>query len=123
MKICYVIDFFVPHYQGGGERRLYEIAKRMIKKGHSVDVLCMKIKGVPDYENIDGINVYHIGPTIKNPPYRSPLDFLKFIVAVFKWLMRNKYDVVDAQAFIPLFQRLYVIFLKFRKMLLGQYMM
>ncbi|ACX71942.1 glycosyl transferase group 1 [Methanocaldococcus vulcanius M7] len=102
MRICYIIDFFVPHYQGGGERRLYEIAKRMVKKGHDVDVLCMKIKNVPDYENIDGINVYHIGPTIKNPPYRSPLDFLKFIIAVFKWLMKNRYDVVDAQAFIPL---------------------
>ena len=119
MKICYIIDFFVPHYQGGGERRLYEIAKRLVKKGHRVDVLCMKIDNVPNYENIDGINVYHIGPTIKNPPYRSPLDFLKFIISVFKWLITNKYDIVDAQAFIPLIPASLCYILKIQKNVIG----
>lgn len=119
MKICYIIDFFVPHYQGGGERRLYEIAKRLVKKGHVVDVLCMKINNVPNYENIDGINVYHMGPTIKNPPYRSPLDFLKFITSVFKWLITNKYDIVDAQAFIPLIPASLCNIFKIQKNVIG----
>lgn len=119
MKICYIIDFFIPHYQGGGERRLYEIAKRLVRRGHEVDVLCMKISNVPEYENIDGINVYHLGPTINNPPYRSPLDFLRFIISVFKWLTTHKYDVVDAQAFIPLIPASLAYILKIQKNVIG----
>jgi glycosyltransferase involved in cell wall biosynthesis len=102
MKICIVSDFFVPHYQGGGERRYYEFAKRLVKKGHHVDLICMKIDGISDQEEIKGINVHHIGPTIINPPQRSSSDFIKFIFAIFKWIIKNDYDIIDAQAYAPL---------------------
>lgn len=102
MKICIVSDFFVPHYQGGGERRYYEIAKRLVKKGHHVDVICMKIDGVNDQEEIEGIKIHHIGPTIMNPPQRSSSDFMKFILSVFRWIITDDYDIIDAQAYAPL---------------------
>ncbi|MDO9043815.1 MAG: glycosyltransferase family 4 protein [Methanobacteriaceae archaeon] len=102
MKICIVSDFFIPHYHGGGERRYYEIAKRLVKKGHQVDVICMKIAGVNNQEEIEGINIYHIGPTIDKPPQRSSLNFINFIFAVFKWILTQDYDIIDAQAYAPL---------------------
>ena len=102
MNICYIIDFFIPYYQGGGERRLYEIAKRLVQKGHQIDILCFKFKKAPLRERIDGINVYHIGTTIKNPPYRSFLDFLFFILHISIWLSKHKYDIIDTQPFAPL---------------------
>ncbi len=102
MKICIVTDFFVPHYQGGGERRYYEILKRLVKKGHHVDLICMKIKGVKNYEKIDGINVHHIGPVIAKPPKRTKLDFLKFILAAIKWLSNKKYDIIEANAWVSM---------------------
>jgi L-malate glycosyltransferase len=102
MKICVVSDFFVPHYNGGGERRYYELAKRLVKKGHQVDLICMKIANINDYEEIDGINVHHIGPTIKNPPHRSLFDFIQFIWSVFRWILSHHYDIVDAQAYASL---------------------
>jgi glycosyltransferase involved in cell wall biosynthesis len=102
MKICIVCDFFIPHYHGGGERRYYEIAKRLVKKGHQVDVICMKIAGVTNQEEIEGINVHHIGPIIDKPPHRSSSNFINFIFAVFKWIMTHNYDIIDAQAYSPL---------------------
>ncbi len=102
MKICIVSDFFVPHYQGGGERRYYEISKRLVKKGHHVDVICMKIDGVNDQEEIEGIKIHHIGPTIMNPPQRSSSDFMKFILSVFRWIITHDYDIIDAQTYAPL---------------------
>lgn len=102
MRICIVSDFFIPHYHGGGERRYYEIARRLVKKGHQLDVICMRIDGVNDYEEIEGIKIHHIGPKIKNPPQRSSLDFIKFIFAVFKWIFTHNYDVIDAQTYAPL---------------------
>ncbi|MGC9516357.1 MAG: glycosyltransferase family 4 protein [Methanomicrobiales archaeon] len=102
MRICIVSDFFTPHYHGGGERRYYEIAKRLVEKGHSVDVICMKIKGVNSTENIDGIKVRHVGPTIKKPPYRNLFDFIYFILSAFWWIIRHDYDIIDAQTYVPL---------------------
>ena len=102
MKICIVCDFFIPHYHGGGERRYYEIAKRLVKKGHQVDVICMKIGGVTNQEEIEGINIHHIGPIIDKPPHRSSSNFINFIFAVFKWILTHNYDLIDAQAYSPL---------------------
>src|SRR3989344_6327021 len=97
MRICYLSDFFIPHYQGGGERRYYEIAKRLVKKGHSVDILCMKIKGCQDKEKIDGININHIGQTIEHPPQRNLSDFIKFLHSQKHWLKQKEYDIIEAQ--------------------------
>lgn len=97
MRICYLTDFFIPHYQGGGERRYYEIAKRLIKKGHDVEIICMRIKNVPDVEKIGGITVRHIGPIISSPPNRTMTDFFKFLRAQKKWLKQNNYDLIEAQ--------------------------
>lgn len=102
MKICIVTEFFIPHYFGGGERRFYQLAKKLVQKGIQVDVLTMKIKDVPDYENIDGINVHHIGPTIENPPNRSIFDFIRYFGSVSGWLIKNSYDLIDAQSYSPL---------------------
>ncbi len=102
MKICMVLEFFIPHYNGGGEHRYHEIAKRLVNRGHQVDLLTMKVKNVPELENIDGINVYHIGPCISNPPNRSMADFIKYLFSVSRWLLTHEYDVIDAQAYSPL---------------------
>ncbi|WP_321211766.1 glycosyltransferase family 4 protein [Methanothermobacter sp. DP] len=102
MRILIVSDFFVPHYNGGGERRYFEIARRLVSRGHEVDVVSMRIHGVPDHEEIEGIQVYHVGPKIRKPPLRKPLDFMRFMLAVFLWIWRNDYDIIDAQTYSPL---------------------
>ncbi|MBW2970724.1 glycosyltransferase, partial [Candidatus Woesearchaeota archaeon] len=96
MRICLITDFFVPHYHGGGERRFYEILKRLVKR-HEITVVCMRVKGVADNELIDGILVHHIGPTIEKPPERGTLDFIRFLVASFFWILWHDYDIVDSQ--------------------------
>lgn len=102
MRILIVSDFFVPHYSGGGERRYFEIGKRLVKMGCEVHVLCMKIKDVKEKEDIHGIKVHHIGPTIDDPPKRSLLDFAHFILAAIFWILAHDYDLIDAQTYAPL---------------------
>lgn len=113
MKICFINYFFVPYYNRGGEIRLYEIAKRLVKKGHKVDIVTLKIKGRKDKENIDGINVYHIGPVIEKPPFVKIKDFIKFLFAIYNHLKRNKYDIIDTQPFLSFLPSYF--FYKFRK--------
>ncbi|WP_069593128.1 glycosyltransferase family 4 protein, partial [Methanosphaera sp. WGK6] len=103
MKFCMVLEFFMPYFYGGGEIRYHELTKRLVKQGHKVDILTMNVEGAPHHEIQDGINIYHIGPTIKTPPYRSKGKILKYMYAVFKWLNSHDYDIIDAQAYSPLF--------------------
>jgi len=102
MKICFVTEFFVPYYNGGGEHRYYDLAKRLVQQGHEIDLLTMKIAGDLKQEDIDGITVHHIGPKIENIPYRTGKDFIQYFFSVVKWLLTHKYDIIDAQAYSPL---------------------
>jgi len=102
MKICFVTEFFVPYYNGGGEHRYYDLAKRLVQQGHEIDLLTMKIAGDLKKEDIDGITVHHIGPKIENIPYRTGKDFIQYFFSVVKWLLTHKYDIIDAQAYSPL---------------------
>ncbi|MCD7781984.1 MAG: glycosyltransferase family 4 protein [Methanosphaera sp.] len=102
MKICMVLEFFLPYYNGGGEHRYYELAKRVVKTGHTIDLLTMKTPDGDDHEVIEGINVYQIGPTINNPPIRSVKDFIQYFFSVTRWLLTHNYDLIDAQSYSPL---------------------
>lgn len=105
-KIAIVSEFCIPYLYGGGEFRYYFLSKELQKLGYDVKWICMRFineKGkIPKKEKIDGINVIHLGPLIKNPPYRSVFNFIHYSWALFWHLLRNKYDLIDAQAFIPL---------------------
>lgn len=102
MRICVISEFSVPYYNGGGERRYYEMMKRVVKLGHEVDMITMNYPNCKKHEQIDGINIHHIGPTIENPPIRSKTDFIKFFYSICKWLLKHDYDVLDAQSYSPL---------------------
>ncbi|PAV08000.1 glycosyltransferase family 4 protein [Methanosphaera cuniculi] len=102
MKFCMILEFFVPHYNGGGERRYYELTKRLVEQGHEVDILTMKVDNAPDHEQVDGVNIHRLGPVIKQPPIRSKTDFIKYLKAVISWINNHSYSIIDAQAYSPL---------------------
>jgi glycosyltransferase involved in cell wall biosynthesis len=60
MNILYVIrDSY--RFGGGAELRLLEISRRLVARGHSVSIICGKTEpGLPDYEWIDGIQIYYL---------------------------------------------------------------
>ena len=43
MKIALVYDAIYPYIKGSGEKRLYEIGRRLAKKGHQVHLYGMKL--------------------------------------------------------------------------------
>ena len=97
MKICFFIDFFLPHYYGGGQVRLCELAKRLQKKGHEITIVTMRHPNVSEQETVEGLNIQHIGPVIQHPPTRTIKDLFVFFFAVRTWLKQHRYDVVCAE--------------------------
>lgn len=88
-------------WAGGGEVYVFELAKRWVKMGHEVTLLCGQDikKNLPEYEKIDGIHVYRKGG-------RYGLYFWAAL-SYLRRFRKNCDFVVDVQNGIPFFSVLY----------------
>ena len=96
MRILQITSTFFP-VAGGQERVVYEISKRLVKKGHQVDILTTDLlcnNKVKRKEKQEGINIIRL----KNNLYLGGYGFSK---EAFKWLKDNwkKYDLVHSHGY------------------------
>ena len=98
MKIAIIYDMIYPFNIGGLEIRNYEIAKRLIKKGHEVHLYGVKLWEGGDIIKKDGLilhgvcrykNLYNINGK------RTIFEPIKFAVKIFPELMKEKFDIID----------------------------
>ena len=59
MRILMASDLFHPFLLGGGEKRMYEIARRLAKK-HEIHVLTRRFRGLPGYEVHEGVHIHRV---------------------------------------------------------------
>ncbi|MBA7595828.1 Glycogen synthase [subsurface metagenome] len=102
MRILMFSDYFYPLPLGGGERRMYEIAKRLAKK-HEVHVIMRRLAGLASHEKHEGIYIHRVFVPSKGIALESPINGLFFIIASFpKSLRLGNFDVYAPQQFFPL---------------------
>src|SRR3989344_6925055 len=95
-KIALCTEILYPLF--GVERRVYEMAKRLPKYGFDVDVYTSSFQK----ELID-INIKQISyPTITKSPKRSYAQCTNFSFNLFKKLIKDKYDIIDANGHLSL---------------------
>jgi|Deesub1362A_J573_1020465.scaffolds.fasta_scaffold00581_2 glycosyltransferase involved in cell wall biosynthesis len=99
MRIAYVYDCAYPFVKGGGERRIYEVAKRLAEK-HEVDWITLKWWENGDKLDADGISYLGVGEwkSIYKNGRRSIGEAIYFALKSLRGIMDN-YDVVDCTAF------------------------
>jgi glycosyltransferase involved in cell wall biosynthesis len=101
MKIAYVYDAVYPWIKGGAEKRIYEISKRLVKRGHEVHIFGMKYWNGEDVIVKDG--VYLHGVCEPRELYvegrRSIKEAIYFARKLLIPLTKEDFDVVDCQAF------------------------
>jgi glycosyltransferase involved in cell wall biosynthesis len=104
MKIAFIYDAVYPFVTGGAEKRVYELAKRLAKRGHDVHWYGIgwwwPEKGQKDIE-LDGIKLHGVCKPMDlyNDDRRSIKEALLFSVNLFPKLMQERYDIVDCQGF------------------------
>ncbi|MER3446606.1 MAG: hypothetical protein C4291_07060 [Candidatus Dadabacteria bacterium] len=59
MKVL-MLSYEFPPLGGGGAKVVYGLSSELVKLGHSVDLVTMGFQGLPDYEQVNGINVHRI---------------------------------------------------------------
>ena len=107
MRVLYFHQHFITPNQGGGTRS-YEFAQCLIKKGHSVTIICggeistlnlsrSKNKGI-NRGNIDGIDVIQIETPYSNDDgiFRRMNVFIKYALKSIKYALKEDYDILFA---------------------------
>ncbi len=104
LKIAVISDRVYPFFKGGGEKRYWELAKRLTVRGHEVHFYTGHWPGMQREMVVDGIRihtVYRVSSFYVNGR-KSIKESLAYALAVFPHLMRADVDVIDCEQ-MPLF--------------------
>ncbi len=102
MKIAIIYDPVYPYVIGGGERRNWEIARRLINYKHDVYLVGMKYWNGQSRIVREGVKLVGICPAVQlynKKGRRSYFEAMYFGVAVFFHLLKNRYDIIDCGNF------------------------
>ncbi|MBU1177598.1 glycosyltransferase family 4 protein [Patescibacteria group bacterium] len=120
MKIAFVSDAVYPYNKGGKEKRLYDIAKLLIRRGHQVDIYTMNWWRGKGKITAEGITLHGVCSVKKlyTGERRSIWQAVYFSLKVIFPLIRNKSDVIDVDhmPYFPLLAAKIVLFLKGKTM-------
>ena len=101
MKIAYVYDVIYPYVKGGAEKRIYEISRRLVDRGHEVHVYGFKFWEGRDVIEKEGVYLHGVGNPVKLYVYgrRSIKEAIYFAWKVLPHLLKEKFEMIDCQEF------------------------
>jgi glycosyltransferase involved in cell wall biosynthesis len=105
MRIALVYDLIFPYSKGGVERRVAEMARRLVQRGHQVTVYGTKMWSESSTKWVDGVLMLGIdvtAPISTRSGRRSIWQGLLFAVRCARSISRREYDIVDLQSMAPL---------------------
>ena len=108
MKIAYIYDVIYPYTKGGAEKRFWELAKRLAAWGHDVHLYGMKSWEGERHFTKDGVHLHGVGKhreLYTKSGTRSIWQVCCFTFKILPALMRQRFDIIDCNAFpyLPIF--------------------
>jgi glycosyltransferase involved in cell wall biosynthesis len=101
MKIAIVSDRIYPFFKGGAEKRYWDIAKYLLKKGHKVSFYTAQWPGMKKKMIIEGIRIYSVYK-VHNfyvNGRKSIKESLIFSIKLIKPLLKEDFDLIDCENF------------------------
>lgn len=101
MKLAFVYDAVYPWVKGGAEKRIYEVGKRLVECGHEVHLFGVKWWGGSDLMQYEGMTMHGVCAPMELyiNGRRSITEAIIFALKLFPYLVREKFDLIDASAF------------------------
>lgn len=101
MKIAYVYDNIYPYSIGGAEKRIWELATRMIRRGQEVTIFGMKFWEGDDVIYKEGVRLWGVCPPqeLFVNGRRSIKAAVYFAWKLLPFLLKEKFDIIDCQNF------------------------
>jgi len=98
MKIAIVYDAIYPDHIGGGEKRNWEVARRLARRGHEVWLIGMQFwpgESVIRREGVICAGVCPAVPLFNRRGRRSLTEPLYFAWHLFRFLLRHRFDLIN----------------------------
>lgn len=97
MKIAYIHDAVYPFIKGGAEKRIYELSRRLVERGHEVHVFGMKWWDGELTIEKKGVHLHGVceAAALYSKGRRSIRAAVKFAKAVLPHLIKERFDVID----------------------------
>lgn len=103
MKIAFITDVIFPFSIGGSEIRNYEVARRLVKKGHEVHMFGIKYWEGNDILELEGIVLHGIWDNQKlydKNGKRRALTSILLSFRLFRELLKERFDIIDTASFV-----------------------
>jgi len=119
-RILIFAAYFLPSV-GGYETNIYELSRRLIKRGYQIDVITSNTENTPNspklptHDKLDGISVYRLPSwNILGGNYPIPKPNFTTFRILFR-LLHNDYDLINTQGRIFLTSFLGLIFARIKR--------
>lgn len=101
MRIAYVYDPVFPEIPGGVQMRIWEVAKRLARRGHDVHLFGVHCWDGPGTITRDDVKIHGVCPPFAMYRHgrRSFIEAIVFGIAVYIPLTWQKFDLIDCQHF------------------------
>jgi len=101
VKIAFVYDAIHPYVVGGVQKRNWEIATRLVKRGHEVTLFGMKYWKGDNIVFTEGVRLWGVCPSqeLYTNGRRSIREAICFAYKVFPSLFKETFDVIDVANF------------------------
>jgi glycosyltransferase involved in cell wall biosynthesis len=81
MRICYVLEYYLPHI-GGVEESFRQVIDWLAKEGDDISVVTSRLPGTPSFEIMKGVKIYRVDVPHKGDRYWFSLLALPKVLEV-----------------------------------------
>lgn len=102
MKICFISDVIYPYVKGGAERRIWEISKRLAKRGHEIHIYGMRWWKKQDIIRREGVYLhgvckpYELYASDGKRAIKPPIIFASKVLYP---ILKEEFDLIDCSEF------------------------
>lgn len=104
MKVL-MLSYEFPPLGGGGAKVVYGLAKELVRQGHSVDLVTMGFRGLPEYEQINGVNLYRIRCFRAKELVCSTPEMVSYVLSAIplalRLMRREHYHIIHTHFILP----------------------
>lgn len=90
---------FFPEVDGA-VRVVYDLCRKLVRRGHDVYLLTRRLRGTGEYEDFEGIKVVRVAPSRTSVMNRLLLS-LNSAIKLVEVLRRKEFDVIHAHGCVP----------------------
>ena len=90
---------------GGGASACKGLVESFVKKGHEVDLITSGMKGLPEYEEVNGVHIYRVKCIRRHKHFARTLELISLVIPSYnkavELISKKKYDINHTHFIVP----------------------